>query len=196
VGAPRWQGVPAPGEVETPSIPGNSVCETRQAHHLAWSIAARPAWRIRKEHGCEARGQGVGQLYSVCLAARVSGGLKSRSVRDHGPISKGGGHASPAGERGRYGEPYTGTQAKAGHSQGGPEATVSQDSGGQGAHREVGSEGLAENHQVVIEGRHPQDEPVGQKWGMVEPALWRRRRMVPPHCTTVCAGDTVGKRRG
>ena len=133
---------------------------------------------------------------SVCLAARVSGGLKSRSARDHGPISKGRGNASPAGERGRYGELYTGTKAKAGHRQGGPEATVSQDSGGQGAHREVGSEGLAENHRVVIEGSIPQDEPVGQRWGMVEPALWRRRRMVPPHRTTVCADDTVGKRRG
>jgi len=43
--------------------------------------------------------------------------------------------------------------------------------GGQGAHREVGSEGLEENHRVVIEGSHPEDEPVGQRWTMVEPAL-------------------------
>jgi hypothetical protein len=50
-------------------------------------------------------------------------------------------------------------------------------SGGQGAHREVGSEGLAENHRVVINGSYPDDEPVGQRRGMVEPALWRRRRM-------------------
>jgi hypothetical protein len=64
----------------------------------------------------------VRSAHSVCLAAHVSGGLKSRSARGHGSISKGGGHASPAGERGRYGEPYTGTQAKAGHSQGGPGA--------------------------------------------------------------------------
>jgi hypothetical protein len=132
----------------------------------------------------------------VCLAARVSGGLKSRSARDHGPLSQGGGTASPAGERGRDGEPYPGTKAKAGHSQGGPEALLSQDSGGQGAHREGGSEGLAENHRVVIAGRHPQEEPVGQRWGMVEPALWRRRRRVLPQRTTVCADDTVGKRRG
>ncbi|SPF35899.1 hypothetical protein SBA1_1470013 [Candidatus Sulfotelmatobacter kueseliae] len=26
------------------------------------------------------------------------------------------------------------------------------------------------------EGGHPEDEPVGQRWGKVEPALWRRRR--------------------
>jgi hypothetical protein len=158
----------------------------------------RPAAMIRTERGeiPSDRHAEVSRGHSACLAARVSGGLKSRAARDHGPISKGGGNASPAGERGRYGEPYTGTKAKAGHSQGGPEATLSQDSGGQGAHREVGSEGLAENHRVVIEGRHPQDEPVGQRWGMVEPALWRRRRLVPPHRTTVCVDDTVGKRRG
>jgi len=24
------------------------------------------------------------------------------------------------------------------------------------------------------------DEPVGQRWGKVEPALWRRRRSYPP----------------
>ena len=68
--------------------------------------------------------------------------------------------------------------------------------GRQGVRREAESEGLAENHRVVINGSYPRDEPVGQRWGMVEPALWRRRRMVPPHRTTVCAGDTVGKRRG
>jgi hypothetical protein len=41
----------------------------------------------------------------------------------------------------------------------------------------VESEGLAENHRVVIDGSHPEDEPVGQRWGMVEPALWRRRHL-------------------
>jgi hypothetical protein len=60
----------------------------------------------------------------------------------------------------------------------------------------VESEGFEENHRVVIEGSYPEDEPVGQRWGMVEPALWGRRRMVPPHRTKVYVGDTVGKRRG
>ena len=58
--------------------------------------------------------------------------------------------------------------------------------GGQGAHREVGSEGHEENHRVVIEGSDPEDEPVGQRWGMVEPALWGRRRIwfhpIAPRC--------------
>jgi len=46
-------------------------------------------------------------------------------------------------------------------------------SGGQGARCEAGSEGLAEKHQAVINGGHPVDEPVGQRRGKVEPALWR-----------------------
>jgi len=48
--------------------------------------------------------------------------------------------------------------------------------GGQGVHREVESEGLAEHHRVVLEGSYPREEPVGPSWGMVELALWRRRR--------------------
>ncbi len=43
---------------------------------------------------------------------------------------------------------------------------------GQGAHREVGSEGFAANHQAVAE----QGEPVGQNSGETEPAVWRRRK--------------------
>jgi hypothetical protein len=45
-------------------------------------------------------------------------------------VSKGGGNASPAGESGRYGEAYTGTKAKAGHSQGEPGATTRSPLGG------------------------------------------------------------------
>jgi hypothetical protein len=41
----------------------------------------------------------------------------------------------------------------------------------------VRSEGLEENHRVVIEGSDPEDEPVGQRRAMVEPVLWRRRRL-------------------
>jgi hypothetical protein len=47
--------------------------------------------------------------------------------------------------------------------------------GGQGAHREVGSEGLEEKYQAVINGGDSKDEPVGQRRGKVEPALWGRR---------------------
>jgi hypothetical protein len=54
-------------------------------------------------------------------------------------------------------------------SQGGPEATIR--FGGQGVHREVESEGHEEKYRAVIDGGHPEDEPVGQRWGKVEPAL-------------------------
>ena len=72
---------------------------------------------------------------------------------------------------GRYGEAYTGTKAKAGYGQGRPEATSSWYSGGQGVHREVESEGHEEKYRAVINGGYLKDEPVGQKWGKVEPAL-------------------------
>ena len=55
-----------------------------------------------------------------------------------------------------------------------------QDFGGQGVHREVESEGHEEKYRAVIDGGCPEDEPVGQRWGKVEPALWRRRRSHPP----------------
>jgi len=51
---------------------------------------------------------------------------------------------------------------------------------GQGVHREVESEGLEEKYRAVIDGGHPGDEPVGQRWGKVEPALWGRRHSHPP----------------
>ena len=38
-------------------------------------------------------------------------------------------------------------------------------SGGQGVHREMESEGHAEKYRAVIDGGHPEDEPVGQRRG-------------------------------
>src|SRR5216683_3064946 len=35
-------------------------------------------------------------------------------------------------------------------------------------------------------GAHPEDEPGGQRWGKVEPALWRRRRSHSPTAPTTC----------
>src|SRR5260370_33104269 len=48
--------------------------------------------------------------------------------------------------------------------------------GGQGARREAGSEGYAEKYRAVVDEGYLRDEPVGQRWGKVEPALWGRRR--------------------
>lgn len=63
--------------------------------------------------------------------------------------------------------------------------------GGQGAHREVRSEGHEEKYRAVIDGGCPDDEPVGQRWGKVESALWRRRRFSFTHRTKVFADGTV-----
>ena len=58
---------------------------------------------------------GVRSARRVCLAAGVSGGLKSHSVRGPGPISEGGGNASPARVDGRYGEASEARRRKPGH---------------------------------------------------------------------------------
>ena len=52
--------------------------------------------------------------------------------------------------------------------------------GGQGVHCEVESEGHQEKYRAVINGGNLEDEPVGQRWGKVESALWRRRRSHSP----------------
>ena len=69
---------------------------------------------------------------------------------------------------------------------------AARNAGGQGVHREVESEGHEEKDRAAIEERSS-DEPVGQRWGKVEPALWRRRRYSSTHRTKVFAGGTVWK---
>ena len=64
----------------------------------------------------------------LVLCARQRTGQEGSSPsgpRMRGAVSKGGGNASPAAG-GRYGDTYTGTQAKAGHSQGGPGAPTTE----------------------------------------------------------------------
>src|SRR5260221_4431595 len=51
---------------------------------------------------------------------------------------------------------------------------------GQGVRREAGSEGYAEKYRAVVDEGYLRDEPVGQRWGKVEPALWGRRRSHTP----------------
>ena len=65
--------------------------------------------------------------------------------------------------------------------------------GGQGVHREAESEGHEEKYRAVINGGHPEDEQVGQRWGKVEPALWGRRRFSFTHHTKVFADGTIRK---
>ena len=52
--------------------------------------------------------------------------------------------------------------------------------GGQAAHREVGSEGFAEQYRARSRGGDPMTNRSAKRWGKVEPALWRRRRSHPP----------------
>jgi len=57
--------------------------------------------------------------------------------------------------------------------------------GGQGVRRETESEGHEEKYRAVIDGGYLDDEPVGQRRGKVEPAVWRRRRshsLAAPRC--------------
>ena len=55
------------------------------------------------------------------------------------------------------------------------------------------SEGYEEKYRAVINGGHPDDEQVGQRWGKVEPALWGRRRYSFTHRTKVFADGTIRK---
>src|SRR5512135_1988116 len=67
--------------------------------------------------------------------------------------------------------------------------------GGQGVRREAESERPAEKYRAVIEGSHPHDEPVGQRWGQVEPALWGRRRSHPPTAPRCLRAARYGRSR-
>ena len=40
--------------------------------------------------------------------------------------------------------------------------------------------GYAEKYRAVVDEGYLKDEPVGQRWGKVEPALWGRRRSHSP----------------
>src|SRR5262252_8925600 len=57
---------------------------------------------------------------------------------------------------------------------------AAQAGGGQGVRSDPESEESEEKYRAVINGGHPDDEPVGQRWGKVEPALWGRRRSHSP----------------
>ena len=65
--------------------------------------------------------------------------------------------------------------------------------GGQGVRREAESEGHEEKYRAVVDGGCPDDEPVGQRWGKVEPALWRRRRSHPPTATRCVRSARYGR---
>ena len=103
----------------------------------------------------------------VCAGQRMSQeGSSPSGARMRSAVSKGGGNASPAS-----GEAV----------------------GRQGVRSDPESEGFEEKYRAVINGGHPDDEQVGQRWGKVEPALWGRRRYSFTHRTKVFADGTIRK---
>lgn len=64
---------------------------------------------------------------------------------------------------------------------------------GQSVSREAEFEGHEEKHRAVIKEGNLGDEPVGQRRGKVEPALWRRKRNPFTRRTKVCADGTERK---
>src|SRR6516165_4197040 len=94
-----------PGVVEEPGMCRSSLDGNREVPRLAGRGA--PLWPASGRRGVVAddeRRWEVRLRNSVCLTVDASGGFKSRSARGPGPISEGGGNASPAREDGRYGE--------------------------------------------------------------------------------------------
>ena len=89
-------------QLERPSTPGG-----RNLAEETLPITASGKWKGRR--------QGVGSGHTVCLTVDASGGLKSHSARGPGPISEGGGNASPAREDGRYGEANEARRRKPGN---------------------------------------------------------------------------------
>lgn len=57
------------------------------------------------------------------------------------------------------------------------------------------SEGHEEKYRAVIDGGYPEDEPVGQRWGKVEPALWGRRRSHSPTAPRCLRTARYGRQR-
>jgi len=96
-------------------------------------------------------------------------------------------------ERGRYGEPYTGTKAKAGHSQGGPGATSCRTPEGRALAVRRGPQGLRRTTGSSSRGDIPRMNRSAKdgEWSSLHYGGEGMR--VPPHRTKVCAGDTVGK---
>ena len=67
--------------------------------------------------------------------------------------------------------------------------------GGQGVRSDPESEEFEEKYRAAINGGHPEDEQVGQRWGKVESALLGRRRYSFTHRNKVYAGGTIRKNR-
>ena len=151
--------------------------------------------RITGPTGKSAEDERVAAGSVVCAGQRHDQeGSSPSGARMRGAVSKGGGNASLAGERKVWRTLY-GHEGESRIQPRGPEATAPRDSGGQGVRREAESEGHAEKYRAVVDGGHPDDEPVGQRWGKVEPALWGRRRSHPPTVSRCLRTARYGRSR-
>src|ERR1017187_3943981 len=109
-------------------------------------------------------------------------------------ISERGGNASRAGREAGMEKPKRARRRKLDTAKADLEPPLAVP-GGQGVHREVESKGHEEKYRAVIDEGYLEDEPVGQRWGKVEPAVWRRRRShsptAPRRLRTVRYGTTA-----
>ena len=88
---------------------------------------------------------------------------------------------------------YQNTKGKPGNSQERPGASSRWASEGRVSTARWDPKGLRRSTGPESIGGHPEDEPVGQRWDKVEPALWRRRHYSSTHRTKVFADGTVRK---
>jgi hypothetical protein len=185
-----------PAQSETLCMRGNSSGGKREIPQVPTGLV--PRGRSGKAIGRtpDMHAWGKSDDCVVCAGQRLDpGGSSPPAARMRGGLSKDGGNASSAGSattvnpkrarsRKRRTQPRGRTYRR---------ARSARTTGGQGVRREAGSERHVEKYRAVIEGGHPHDEPVGQRWGKVEPALWGRRRVSSTPRIKVFAGGTVRK---
>jgi hypothetical protein len=144
------------------------------------------------------RGTGADGLV-VCAGQRFDPeGSSPSAARMRGGVSKDGGNASSAGEL-DHGEPSTGTKsettdtAKGMHLQ--SRSVREDDPEGRVSTARWNPKGVRRSTGPSSGGGHSHDEPVGQRWGEVEPALWGRRHSHPPAASGCVRTARYGRSR-
>jgi len=150
---------------------GNSTRENREAPSApaAGKAAGRLEKAMSRESNMHAGRESDGCV--VCAEQRVDReGSSPSGARMRSAVSERGGNASRAGIEEGMERPKRARRRKPDTAKADLEPPLAVP-GGQGVHREVESEGHEEKYRAVIDGGYPEDEPVGQRWGKVEPAV-------------------------